>query len=99
MPVAVVKAKVRDFPQFREAHDRFIERMGDRLATALLMHRMYQSAENPDEILIVDQWANIEAAQSLYSNVGFRDSEMNGLLLGLPEWHWYLETEARKIGQ
>ncbi len=98
MPVAVVRARVKDFRQFREAHDRFIERMGDRLATALLMHRLYQSAENPEEILIVDQWINIEAAQSLYSTMGFRDAEMNDLLLDPPEWHWYLETEARKIG-
>ncbi|MBI2863646.1 MAG: hypothetical protein HYX94_03690 [Chloroflexi bacterium] len=98
MPVAVVRARVKDFRQFREAHDRFVERMGGRLATALLMHRMYQSAEDPQEIMIVDQWVNVEAAQSLYSNVGFRDAEMNDLLLELPEWHWFLEIEARTIG-
>lgn len=98
MPVAIVKVMVTDFTAFREAHDRYLERVGDRLQTALLMHRLYQSAEDPHEILIFDQWINVEAAQALYSEAGFREAEMNRYLAERPQWRWYLETEARKIG-
>ena len=91
MPYVVAKLKVKDYSQWRPKFD-----MGAsfRKASGLISEHVFKSESNPNEVVLVFEWRELEKAKQLMQSPELKERMKES---GVESHEIYLEAE-QKVG-
>ncbi len=82
MPHHLIRARVEDFEKWKPVFDEFDDhrtRLGQKSA------RVFQVAENPNQVVILQEWETLEGARSFYASETYKQAIQRAGVVGDPE--------------
>ena len=81
MPYTMARATVEDYAKFRETFDGAVEM---RKSAGALGSRVFQSADDPNEVIIEIEFPTVDAAKAFQASQELRETQQRAGLKGPP---------------
>lgn len=82
MPYLLVRHKVKDYLLWKLE---FVEHAGTRKATGSLGGMLFQSLDDPNEIVVLMQWEDLASARAFMASAELREAMERAGVLGKPD--------------
>lgn len=82
MPHLLMQLKIKDFDAWKPVYD---EHDAERVAHGQLSARVFQSADDPNSVVILQEWKDAEGFQKFYTSDTFREAVQRAGVMGPPD--------------
>jgi heme-degrading monooxygenase HmoA len=94
MPYLIVRHKVRDYAKWKSAFD---EHGATRKANGSKGGRLYRSAADPNELVVLFEWEDLDKAQQFAQSEDLRETMERAGVAGQPDLYFLEEIESFSV--
>ncbi len=94
MPYLLIRHNVEDYAKWKPLYD---ENAGARKANGSKGAHLFRNADNPDEIVILFEWDDLEKARQFSQSADLREAMQKAGVIGMPDLYFLDEVEQTEM--
>jgi heme-degrading monooxygenase HmoA len=96
MPYVLAVNKVEDFDKWKSAFGG-TEGAAMRKAAGEKAHQIFRSVDDPNRIVVLIEWENLDNVRKYYQSDKFREAQPKAGVTGMPELYFLNEVEKQSV--